>query len=532
MRSPFLFTAIGAFLAAILFIVAEQHSRVQASLQTEKALEQVILAQNQFLSSRVVEGLQKAERDALLVLQKNRKNQKTKLFQSDTFLSEPELPKWILVSGYRFRAAGIEPDSLLEEALAKHMLGDLPLALVAAKNKNYLLVKGVVGGNGFASAYDPEKFFSYFKIDSGTRVWITLADGTVVYHPVPRFIGSNASNLKPVAAGMKELIEGRPHTFRGTYLGLEAKEAIGVWSALPSHQILVGNEWTHPTPNISLGRFGFFALLATFFGALSLGLLFRKKEDSTQQQTEFPEHLLEHEIRDYVESMRSVADRARLHADLKDRELAELQNKTVQVGMMSKELDWKLEVHKNFLDLMVASAEPWNDFLLFSRKHFPLFSLLLFRYSPTSFSLVADEIEVDANILRKEGKATELSSFLATGRIYLGSNKALQSLAHTESFRSWTRKWVSLEGNSREFVPYQVRSLNGEQFCLLVSFESSLNRSGELKKSLEIWEELLIRNQGFCDSFSQLLQSKYAKVLGELGLPAKENLSRNQPRPS
>lgn len=531
LRSPLFLAALGAFLAATIFIFAEQHSRDRVTLQTEKDLEQVILAQNQFLSSRVIEGLQRAERDALLVLQKNRKKEKTKTYQSDTFLSEPDLPKWILVSGFRFRAAGTEPDALLEESLSRHLQGDLPLALVSAKNKYYLLIKGVVGGNGFASAYEPEKFFSNFKIESGTRVWITLADGTVIYHPLPRFIGTNASNLKPVAAGIKELAEGRPNTFRGSYLGIEAKETIGVWSALPSHQILVGNEWTHPSPQLALGRFGFFAFAFIFIGALCLGLVFRKKASGPQEQS-FPEHLLDHEIRDYVESVRSLADRARLHAELKEKEVLDFRNEIAQTKAYQRDLEWKLNLHRDFLDLMVASDNPWRDFLHFSKKHFSIFSLVLFRYSGTSYSLVLDQMEMDPGLLWVEGKKTALQDFLLGGRIYLGDAKLLASLANTESFKAWTRKWVALEGKSREFVPYQIRSLKGEPYCLLLSFESSLNRSGELKKTVEIWEELLIRDQGFCDSFGQLLQLKHAQFTQTTGLSSTKDSFRNQPRPS
>ena len=110
--------------------------------------------------------------------------------------------------------------------------------------RSYLFVRGnLPTGQPYTAAYLPENFFSGFHSGDGLRVWIAGKDGTVIFHPLQRFVGSNVSNLRPVAAGLQRLSQGKQEQFTQRYLGLEGREALGAWTILPEQGLLVANEW-------------------------------------------------------------------------------------------------------------------------------------------------------------------------------------------------------------------------------------------------------------------------------------------------
>ncbi|WP_198097197.1 cache domain-containing protein, partial [Clostridioides difficile] len=77
-------------------------------------------------------------------------------------------------------------------------------------------------------------FSSAFQAGDGLRVWIAGRDGTVIFHPLQRFVGSNVANLRPVAAGLQKLASGKSEEYTQRYLGLEGREALGAWTTLPA----------------------------------------------------------------------------------------------------------------------------------------------------------------------------------------------------------------------------------------------------------------------------------------------------------
>lgn len=510
-----------ALLASAAVFYAEHNRRQVAQKESLQSIEQILAAQNSAVAGRVSTTLQRGERDALLVLQRWKKKGKLRSFLSDTSLTEPDLPKWIIVAGRRVRAAGVMGDALLEDALEAHLQGDAILNLYSSKNKYYLFIKGGVDGTDFAAAYDPEAFFSSFRSDQGTRLWLTLGDGTVIYHPLHRFIGSNASNLRPVAAGMKELASKRPHSFNGSYLGIEAKQTVGAWSSIPELSLLVGTEWPSRMDfTASSAGISWIGFLCLFLAGIFLGLAWKKSEEPKKERI-FEENRLDDEAMEYLEQVRASAALAHDLAQQKEKETeiyAQLKGEAVAE---KSAIAWKLSLLEDVLALPLAGRQVWADFARLWAERCPGVSVAYYRFSPSTYSLVPESVY--------SAESAGIQSFLRETRIYLGSESHLPKVVHTESFRQWKAKLPGSAQNFFQVIP--VKAAEGNKGALLIFHHENLNRNGEINGSLSYFQDLAARIQGFCDSFGQLLQSSNAKG-NSPHLAGAANQIRNQPRPS
>ncbi len=500
---------LGLLLLSGLSFYAERKRGWEKEQDSAIAIEEVLKAQNQALAGRIFEGMRRPERDALLTLQRWKKKAKMRSFLSDTALTEPDAPRWIIVDGRRIRAAGVLDDALLEDALEDHLRAKSPLALYQSKGKYYLFVKGSVDQTNFVSAYAPEAFFASLRSEDGIKVWIALTDGTVIYHPLNRFIGSNAANIKPVAAGIQELDKGLSSPFVRTYLGLEGREAFGSWTPLPSLEILVASEWPKfPFGAVEVSFLFWSSLGFLFFSALSFGLAFRG--NSTQQKLErvFDESRLDDEALEYLENARSSAQRALAELDQKDREVQQLardRNEAMEIRVALESRIHLLEEYQNNVLPKVTGKQVWSQLCAMMAKRSPHVTFAFYRYSPTSFSLVPESLHGAGNLSANE------KNFLQENRIYLGKTSLLATLEDTEAYQRWNLKRLELDHSLENAIQTFPIQCSGTKGAILVIYAKGWENSGELNDVLGNLESLIVSTSMFCDSLGQLLQSMYAK---------------------
>lgn len=529
MRKPLALLGIGILsLSAMLFYAEHKQQRARES-DSVLAVEQVLKAQNLALAGRLFDGINRAERDALLTLQRWKKKAKIRSFLSDTTLSEPEAPKWVVVGGRRVRAAGVADDPLLEDALESHLSSREKLSLYHSRGKYFLFIKGEVDGQPFASAYVPEAFFSAFRSSDGIRVWLALKDGTVIYHPLSRFIGSNASNLKPIAAGIKELSAGGALPFASAYLGLEGKEAMGAWTPLPSHGLLVGSEWPKaPQSSFRSSAFFWFGLGAGVLGALFLGFAFSGGARESKPRL-FDEGRLDEDAMEYLEKVRSSADKAYELARQKERDALEAYRSRDLALSGQGGMAWRLSVLEEFQERVlpqVTGKQVWSELCEMVTAGAPGLSAVFYRYSPSSFSLVPDTMHGISAV------PDSAMAYLHDARIFIGNTSYLEKLLETEAFQRWNAKLERhMPGHETEFRAYTIQcsTMKG---AILVYFDRRMNTEGELQPALDLLGSLVQRTATFCDSLGRLLQSMNAKGSAWKAVASASDDAGNRPRPS
>ena len=515
-------------LSGLLFYAEHNQQRAREA-DAVVAVEEVLKAQNPALAGRLFDGINRAERDAMLTLQRWKKKAKIRSFLTDISLAEPDAPKLVVVGGRRVRAAGMADDPLLEDALEKHLQSPEKLHLHASKGKYFLFIRGEVDGQPFASAYIPEAFFSGFRSADGIRVWLALRDGTVVYHPLQRFIGSNAANLKPIAAGIRELSAGGALPFASSYLGLEGKEALGAWTPLPSHGLLVGSEWPKaPQASFRSSVFFWFGLVSGLLGALVFGFAFRGQRRDAQPRM-FDEGRLDEDAMEYLEKARASAEQAYELAREKEMEAIAARAERDAVLAGQGNLAWKARVLEEYQEKVlpqVTGKQVWGEVCDLITARTPGLSALVYRYSPSSFSLVPETMH---GIVDQPDSAV---AFLHDTRIYVGNTSYLNDLLETEAFQRWNvRREKQMPGHHTEFRAYTIQCA-GMRGVILVYFDQRSNSQGELAEALELMESLVRRTATFCDSLGRLLQSMNAKGSAWKAVASSANDIGSRPQPS
>jgi len=525
-RKSLLVLSFGLFTLSALSFYAEHKRGKDRERDSAYAIEEVLKAQNQALAGRIFEGMSRPERDALLTLQRWKKKAKIRSFLSDTALTEPDAPRWIIMDGRRIRAAGVSDDALLEDALEDHLNASVPLALYHSKGKYYLFVKGSVDQTNFASAYVPEAFFASLRSDDGIRVWIALKDGTVIYHPLQRFIGSNAANIKPVAAGIQEMEKGISSPFVRTYLGLEGREAFGSWTPLPSLGVLVGSEWPKfPFGAVEYTFLFWFSLGFLFLGGLSLGFSFRPKATMAIAEQSFDESRLTDTALEYLENARSSAQKSIEALAEKEKQILELsrdRNDALEIRVALESRIHLLEEYQNTVLPKVTGKQVWSQLCQMLAKRNPNIVFVFYRYSPVTFSLVPESVH-GVGSLGSEGV-----KFLQENRIYIGNPSYLSKLNDTEAYIKWSSKlaqWISLQENGVQSFPIRCSGTTG---AILAIYNNAWAANGELDFALGNLRSLMTTTSMFCDSLGQLLQSMYAKGSARPSLASAPNDTGNR----
>lgn len=530
MRKPIVLLGIGLLSLSGLLFYAEHKDGLSRSAEGVDAIEQVLKGQNQAFAGRIVESLDRADRDALLALQRWKKKAKIQSFLSDTALTEPDAPKWIVVAGRRIRAAGVSDDALLEDALERHAGAARRLSLYHSRGKYFLFVSGKVDGQDYGAAYAPDAFFSSFRSEDGIKVWLALDDGTVLYHPLHRFIGSNASNLKPVAAGLKELASGGAASFTRGYLGLEGKDTFGAWTPLPAYGLLVGSEWPRDPGASAPSSIFFWMALTTFFaGAALLGWSWRPARAREAEERLFDETRLDDDAMEYLEEARASAAQAIQIA--KDRDLALMDTRREREEILARRgaLEWKIGALEEFQERILpqfTGKQVWSEVAELVARRSPGLSLVFYRYSPSSFSLVPESAH------GVDGLPESALAYLRDARIFIGNPSYLNQLLTTEAFQRWNSKrdrYMPLHQTEFRVYPIQCAGVKG---AVLAHFDRRMNSEGELEAALELLGSLLARTATFCDSLSHLLQSLYAKGSAWQTVASASNDAGNRPRSS
>lgn len=516
-------------LSGVLFYAEQKRTEGEEDFAGE-AVMQILASQNRTVSARLDEALQRADRDAAEVLSRWRRKPKMRSFLTDTALSEPNAPKWILVADRRIRAAGNVGDGLLEDALEEHVNARHRFGMFVSKGKPYLLVKGSIEGQPYVSAYSPDTFFQTLRTQEGSRIWLTLSDGTVIYHPLIRFIGSSASNIRPVAAGLQDLTAGKSITFAQKYLGLEGKDALGSWITLPSHGVLAASEWPKPLSNrFGLSLFLWISLSAGVMGAFVLGLSLRRAPSVSKVEPLFDESRLDSDAMEYLESARSSAERAVEYAKQQEDLVSEARRERLQAIAMAKSYEKQLSMQDQFLDKIlfnITEKQVWTDIARLIGDQEPGLILIVYRYASSSFSLVPE------SVVAKTRLPENAVAYLRDARIFIGNTSFLDKLVNTEAFSKWNKARLKhmpmMDAQFRAF-PYSGQGIRG---VVLAVFDSSLNAEAELEPSLQVLETYIKRAGTFCDSLGRLLQSMYAKGNAWPTVASAPNDARNRPRPS
>lgn len=496
------------------------------------AVERVLKAEAHSLPTRFEEALLKADRDALMAATRWRKKPPLHAYFSDTALSEPDSPKWVIVAGRRMRAAGIADDPLLEDALDAHIAKQDRVALYNSRGKSYLFVRGLLpAGQPYAAAYSPESFFSDFQSGDGLRTWIAGRDGTVIFHPLGRFIGSNVSNLRPVASGLQKLAAGKSEQFTQRYLGLEGKEALGSWSTLPSQGLLVATEWPRDVVTAGGSWLGWLALLLSWAGIGLIASAFagRRAELAPAPEPLFDTGRLDDDAIEYLESAKLAADEAIEFAKTQEANAERARRERAGMSGQVRRLESKVEVLEAFEDQVLprlTGKQVWSELARLVADHAPGLTITVYRYSPSSFSLVP-EAAFDGAAL-----ADNALAYLRDSRIFIGNPNLIPTVSSTEAFHKWNRvreRHMPLHRTDFRVFPFEAQGTKG---VLLVMFDERINEEGELEDMLVLTEQLVRRACTFCDSLTPLIQSPYAKANAGPTLASAPNGAGNRPRPS
>lgn len=527
MRKLLVLVGIGLVTLSALFFYAERNRQGSEREGSIKAMEDVLKGQNLALAGRIFDGLNRADQDAILAFQRWKKKAKMRSFLSDTAFSEPDAPKWMIVAGRRVRAAGVVDDALLEDALESHLRSADRLAIYHSKGKYYLFINGKADGQEYSSAYSPEAFFAAFRSADGVRAWLALRDGTVAYHPLHRFIGSNASNLKPVAAGIKELSTGSSAPFARSYLGIDGRDTLGAWTPLPSFGLLVGSEWPQaPEAFSQASAYFWLGLAGAVLGSLLFGLALRGHAEAAPAERLFDENRLDDDAMDYLENARRSTAQAMELVQEKDRELGEALRERDEAVHSAGALEGKIAVLESFLRILPGTGKQvWAEICELVTSRSAGFSLIFYRYSPSSFSLVPESIHGEA------GLPESALGFLRDTRIYLGNPAYLGNFMATDSFHKWNiRRQPQMPFHQTEFRSYPIQCA-GFKGAVLAYFDERMNLDGEIEGSLKLLESLLETAATFCEAQSQLVQSSHAKGSSRPVEGASDH-ARNRPRPS
>lgn len=527
MRKLLVLVGIGLITLSALFFYAEHNRQGTEREGTIKAMQDVLKGQNLALAGRIFDGLSRADQDAMLAFHRWKKKAKMRSFLSDTAFSEPDAPKWMIVAGRRVRAAGVVDDALLEDALENHLRSPDRLAVYHSKGKYYLFINGKADGQEYSSAYSPEAFFAAFRSADGVRAWLALRDGTVVYHPLGRFIGSNASNLKPVAAGIKELNAGSSAPFARTYLGIDGRDTLGSWTPLPSFGLLVGSEWPRaPEATSQASAYFWLGLACATLASLFFGWAMRGRRETVPAERLFDENRLDDDAMEYLENARRSAVVAQELLREKDGELDRAIHARDEAVHFAGALEGKITLLESFLRILPGTGKQvWAEICELIVSRAAGFSLIFYRYSPSSFSLVPESIHGGSEL------PESAVGFLRDTRIYLGSPAYLGTFLSTDAFQKWDmRRRPQMPFHQSEFRAYPIQCA-GFKGAVLACFDERMNLNGEIEGSLKLLESLLDTAATFCEAQSQLVQSSYAKGSSRPVESAPDD-ARSRPRPS
>lgn len=532
MRKALFITSLVLLSVSVFSFIAERYGKTEMESVASSAVEEVLASQNHYVVERVEALFAKSSRDAMAVYSRWKKKPKMRSYSIDTSLAESDSPKWIYVGGRRVRSPEAPEHPRLEDALEAHLNSTQKIALHLDNGKYYLFIRGDADDQSYVAAYEPSSFFSSLRSTDGARFWLVLKDGSVIFHSQPRFVGSNASNLKPVAAGVQALSQGSSAIFTQNYLGLEGKDALGSWTPVPALGVLVGTEWPKGPVKLSESAFWFwFAIISGFSGAFLLAKSFNVAGASIEEKQKlFDTSRLDDDAIDYLETARGETQKAIELAREQERIAEKAKRDRGAVMNKLRYYDWKLGLLEEFQEKILGSNTPkqvWTDLGKLFAEKMPGITSVVYRYSISTFSLVPESVfsshELPENAL----------AYLADARIFIGKQQLMQQLVQTEAFSRWNKsRERHMPLHQTAFHPFPYELSPNTKGLLLVMFDQNMNLEGELDEALTLINALVEKTTSFCDTHNRLLQSMYAKGIAGSSLASAPNHTRSGSRPT
>ena len=107
----------------------------------------------------------------------------------------------------------------------------------------------------------------------------------------------------------------------------------------------------------------------------------------------------------------------------------------------------------------------------------------------------------------------------------MGNLQIIPTLLQSEAFHRWSVQWKkSFPGEEANFQVFPFQGMGAQRGVLLGIFAT--RTKDELSKSVEFFEELVLKLSSFCDQQTPLLQSKNAKAQPK-SVAGSADLSRN-----
>lgn len=531
MRWTLSLAGLGLLFLAVACLYAERRKASQWANRTADSVHQILSSHSRASADRIEKILAKTDQEAGRILERTKK--KSRGYVSAPELNEPELPKWLISAGKKIRAAGTEESPELESALADFLKGAARLGVKNVHSKTYLLVKGrSEDGEAFAAVYDPAVLFSDLDISGEVRTWLVMDDGTVAYHSQPRFLGSNAANLRPVAMGLEGLAEQRKISFMEKYQGMDGKASMGSWSTVPSLGLLVGSEWSKASAPLAFpSAFLTGAFLAAILGALALGLSLRPHGRSqSESEPLFDTKRLDQDALDYLASVKGAAEQAIAFAGEQEKVAQEAVRQRGVVAGQLRFARWKLGVLEEFQDKVLGQAtgkQVWESLARLFAESTPGLVVVLYRYASSTYSLVPESLWSSYEL------EDHAKSYLCDARIFIGKPQFIRTLTETEAFDRWNKaRQRHMPLHLTEFRAHPIELAGTPKGLVLVAFDRRMNAEGELEEAFALHEALLRRATSFCDTKERLLQFTDAKGTAGQALASASNDARGESRPT
>ena len=344
---------------------------------------------------------------------------------------------------------------------------------------------------------------------------------------------SNVSNLRPVAAGLQRLSQGKQEQFTQRYLGLEGREALGAWTILPEQGLLVANEWPREL-GISgrsswIGKIG---IVLSWLSFLSWGIALAESKGSSASDPVkpiFPTSRLDDDALEYLEQAKAKTDEAMEFARAQEALADRVTRERAEILGRARELEARYKLLESFQSRVLPKLTGKQVLAELGRlvsENFPGMSVGVYRYSPSSFSLVPEALFDVA------GLGESAKSFLQDTRIFLGNPQLIPNVLSTEAFAKWNRNRQRHMPNHDTGFRVFPFTAQGNRGALLVLFEEGINNQRELEPSFQFMDQLIQKAATFCDSLGPLLQSSYAKANAGAPLASAPNGVGNRPRPT
>jgi hypothetical protein len=523
-----------AICAAALFYAAHKDG-LNSQKNTENVVRQLLSSQNASVTAQVEAQVQRGVRDAAIALSRfsSKKKIKARVYAQDISLGEPNAPQWIWSQNRRLKAAGAVDLPELEAQLEEFAVSSNALQVKTVNSKVFLFIQGMHNGEKIAAIYEPSALFSDFSAVGGMGAWVVNFDGYVAFHSQPRFLGSNAANLRPVASGLQSIAEGRRNSFAEKYLSLDGKNTFGAWTVIPQLGLLVGTEWAKYSPQNSSAFYFIAAALAAVIAAFFFGFSFRSKTEIPKEREENifeASGRLDQDTLDYLAAAKGSAEQAIEYAKEQEKIAIESARQRGVLAGQFRFLEWKLAILESFQDQILSQStgkQVWAALGALIAERTPGLVVIVYRYAASTFSLVPESFATALD-LEKNAEA-----YLMDARIFIGKPQLIHSLQQTEAFDRWNVARVRhMQLHDMEFRSFPLEHGGAPKGLILMAYDARMNQGGELEEAFLLHAALIRRASSFCDSLGRLLQLSHAKGTAGATLASASNDARGQPRPS